>query len=127
MILQQLPTHVLKYYVAIISSITCFCFLEPVSVSVTKSHFVYSILECAHLCQVESTCKAFRHRNVEDNVNCQITVGVWEHSTVSENNAKEKWIFYALEPVRNYFVPHYYTGRASKLYALKLGEKKRTL
>lgn len=73
-------------------------------VNVTKSVFVSSILECAHLCKVESTCKAFGHRNVDDDVNCQVTEGEPKYSTKSENDTNEKWILYTLEVARNYSV-----------------------
>jgi hypothetical protein len=81
-------------------------FLEPLYVNVTKQVFVHSILECAHLCRAEETCEAFKHRNVHDDVNCQITEGEPEVSTLQENDGKEKkWTLYTLETiesVRNY-------------------------
>jgi hypothetical protein len=79
-------------------------FSEPMSVNVTKQVFVYSVLECAHLCQAEETCEAFKHRNAHDDVNCQITEGEPEVSTMLENDGK-KWTLYTLETiesVRNY-------------------------
>ena len=80
-------------------------FTEPMSVNVTKQVFVDSVLECAHLCQAEETCEAFKHRDVHDDVNCQITEGEPEVSTMLENDGKEKWTLYTLETiesVRNY-------------------------
>ena len=82
-----------------------FNFSEPMSVNVTKQVFVHSVLECAHLCQAEETCEAFKHRNVHDDVNCQITEGEPEVSTMLEDDGKEKWTLYTLETiesVRNY-------------------------
>jgi hypothetical protein len=80
-------------------------FSEPMSVNVTKQVFVHSVLECAHLCQAKETCEAFKHRNTHDDVNCQITEGEPELSTMLENDGKEKWTVYTLETiesVRNY-------------------------
>ena len=80
-------------------------FLEPLYVNVTKQVFVLSVLECAHLCRAEETCEAFKHRNVHDDVNCQITEGEPEVSTLQENDGKAKWTLYTLETiesVRNY-------------------------
>jgi hypothetical protein len=80
-------------------------FSEPMSVNVTKQVFVHSVLECAHLCRAEETCEAFKHRNVHDDVNCQITEGEPEVSTMLEDDGKEKWTLYTLETiesVRNY-------------------------
>ena len=80
-------------------------FSEPMSVNVTKQVFVHSVFECAHLCQAEETCEAFKHRNIHDDVNCQITEGEPEVSTMLEDDGKEKWTLYTLETiesVRNY-------------------------
>jgi hypothetical protein len=60
--------------------------IEPLHVNVTKQVLVDSVLECAHLCQAEKTCEAFKHKNVYDEVNCQVTQGEPEVSTMSETN-----------------------------------------
>jgi hypothetical protein len=88
-------------------------FSEPMSVNVTKQVFVHSVLECAHLCRAKETCEAFKHRDVHDDVNCQITEGEPEVSTMLEDDGKEKWTLYTLETiesVRNYqFSCHQYS------------------
>lgn len=67
--------------------------------NVTKSVFVSTALECAHLCRATSTCQAFRHKNADDNVNCEITQGEPRHSKMPENDAKGNWTLYILTPV----------------------------
>jgi hypothetical protein len=74
-------------------------FSEPMSVNVTKQVFVHSVLECAHLCRAKETCEAFKHRNVHDDVNCQITEGEPEVSTMLQDDGKEKWTLYTLETI----------------------------
>ena len=76
-------------------------FLEPLHVNVTKSVLVQSVLECAHHCQGEETCEAFKHRNIYDDVNCQITQGEPEdYLTMLENDA-EMWTLYILRTVES--------------------------
>jgi hypothetical protein len=76
-------------------------FSDPLYFNVTKQVFVDSVLECAHLCQAKETCEAFKHRNVHDDVNCQITEGEPEVSTMLENDGKEKWTLYTLETIES--------------------------
>ena len=76
-------------------------FSEPMSVNVTKQVFVDSVLECAHLCRAKETCEAFKHRNTHDDVNCQITEGEPEVSTMLEDDGKEKWTLYTLETIES--------------------------
>jgi hypothetical protein len=76
-------------------------FSEPMSVNVTKQVFVHSVLECAHLCQAKETCEAFKHKNIHDDVNFQITEGEPEVSTMLEDDGKEKWTLYALETIES--------------------------
>ena len=76
-------------------------FSDPLYFNVTKQVFVDSVLECAHLCQAEETCEAFKHRNTHDDVNCQITEGEPEVSTMLENDGTEKWTLYTLETVES--------------------------
>ncbi len=72
------------------------------TVNVTKSVFVESVLECAHLCQAERNCQAFKHRKVyDDDVNCQVTQGEPESSTTLDNNADEKWTLHILHTVES--------------------------
>ena len=71
------------------------------TVNVTKSVFVESVLECAHLCQSEDNCEAFKHREVHDDVNCQVTEGEPEHSTTPDKNANEKWTLYTLQTIES--------------------------
>ena len=59
-----------------------------------------SVMDCAHHCQKEETCEAFKHRNVYDDVNCQVTQGEPEESTKSENIA-EKWTLYILQTLES--------------------------
>ena len=70
------------------------------NVNVTKSVFVSTALECAHLCRATQTCQAFRHKNADDIVNCKITEGEPGHSITHVNDdAKGNWTLYILEPV----------------------------
>ena len=95
-------------------------FSEPLHFNVTKQVLVDSVLECAHLCQAEKSCEAFKHKNVYDEVNCQVTQGEPEVSTMSEtNDTNEKWTLYILqtvESVRNYLL-------ATIIYSLELIER----
>ena len=75
---------------------------EPLCVNVIKKVFVDSVMECAHLCQTEENCEAFKHRNLNDNVNCQVTQGEPKYSKMlGDLYAKEDWTLYLLQTVES--------------------------
>lgn len=77
-------------------------FSEPMYVNVTKKVLVDSVLECAHLCQTEENCEAFQHRDMYDDVNCQITQGEPRHlKMLGDNYAKEDWTLHLLQTVES--------------------------
>ena len=77
-------------------------FSEPMYVNVTEKVLVDSVLECAHLCQAEENCEAFKHRNMYDDVNCQVTQGEPRHlKMLGAKDGKEDWTLHLLQTVES--------------------------
>ena len=73
---------------------------EPMTgVNVTKSFLVPSVLECTHLCCAAETCEAFKHRDISDDINCQVTESEPKYSKTRENDENEKWTVYTIMKV----------------------------